>query len=153
MAQWPPALDSAVLFVTDLRPFTERPHTDYIVVHCAMTPPDMDIGVSEIDQWHRDRGWNGIGYHYVIRRDASVEQGRPDDVQGSHVKGFNNLTIGVCLVGGHKGFDYTRGQMEALERLLNSLLLKYKRARVTGHRDLDAYKECPWFDVGVWWDR
>ena len=61
----------------------------YLVVHCAATPPEMDIGAKEIDLWHRQRGWSGIGYHFVIRRDGRVEAGRPLDRPGAHAQGFN----------------------------------------------------------------
>jgi N-acetylmuramoyl-L-alanine amidase len=73
---------------------------DLIVIHCAYTSPKMDIGVKEIDEWHRARGWNQIGYHYVVRRDGTVEHGRSVKTVGAHVKGFNAKSIGVCLVGG-----------------------------------------------------
>ncbi len=47
-----------------------------IVVHCAATPPSMNIGAAEIRKWHTDKGWSDIGYHYVIRRDGTQEEGR-----------------------------------------------------------------------------
>ena len=48
----------------------------YIVVHCSYTPEQMDIG-ADIDRWHREKGWMMIGYHKVIRRDGTIEDGRP----------------------------------------------------------------------------
>lgn len=112
----------------------------------------MDIGVEEIRQWHLEKGWTDIGYHYVIRRDGNVEEGRQDDQMGAHVKGYNQVTLGICLVGGWKGkFDFTRKQMDALEALVSALLLKYKKAVVKGHRDIDNKKTCPGFDVPQWW--
>ena len=44
---------------------------DYIVIHCAATKPNMDVGVSEIRGWHRQRGFSDVGYHRVIRRDGT----------------------------------------------------------------------------------
>ena len=53
---------------------TPRTKTDMIVIHCASTPASMDIGVKEIKKWHvEDNKWDDIGYHYVIRRDGTLE--------------------------------------------------------------------------------
>lgn len=123
---------------------------DKIVIHCADTPADMDIGRDEIDRWHRERGWNQIGYHWVIRRDGTAERGRPESVQGAHVKGHNRDSIGVCLVGGKGGFNFTRAQMDALNSLCSKLAKSYPDAEFMGHRDLDAGKDCPCFDVKAW---
>ena len=79
--------------------FRKRRETRDIVVHCSATPPKMDIGVREIRTWHIKRGFVDVGYHYVIRRDGSVETGRPHDTQGAHVRSFNKFSVGICLVG------------------------------------------------------
>ena len=34
-----------------------RESTEYIMIHCAATRADMDIGAADIDRWHRQRGW------------------------------------------------------------------------------------------------
>jgi N-acetylmuramoyl-L-alanine amidase len=122
-------------------------HIERIVVHCADTPASMDIGVDEIDRWHRDRGWSGCGYHYVIRRDGEIEHGRPESIMGAHVRGYNRNSLGICLVGGKGGFNYTRAQMKALEELVGRLRQKYTQATVEGHCDLDTGKTCPNFNV------
>ena len=123
---------------------------DKIVIHCADTPADMEIGRDEIDQWHRERGWDGIGYHWVIRRNGYLERGRPESKQGAHVRGHNRNSIGVCLVGGKDGFNFTRGQMASLDRLCTDLLDRHPGAKILGHRDLDGSKRCPSFDVVAW---
>jgi N-acetylmuramoyl-L-alanine amidase len=117
----------------------------------------MEIGAAEIRKWHTDpkpkgNGWSDIGYHYVIRRDGTVEEGRDMDAVGAHVKGYNEVSLGICLVGGWKGqFDFTRRQMDALEALVSALLLKYNKAVVRGHRSYNSKKSCPGFDVETWW--
>ena len=127
-------------------------HIDLIVVHCADTPALMDIGVKEIREWHIEKGWSDVGYHYVIRRNGSIEKGRDDSTPGAHVRGFNKISLGICLVGGWKGnFDFTRKQMQALEGLLKELLEQYPRAIIKGHNQLDSDKACPGFDVEQWW--
>ena len=128
----------------------------FIVIHCAYTLPEMDIGVRDIDRWHRDRGWKSCGYHYVIRRDGRVENGRHENTMGAHVKGFNESSIGVCLVGGkgRKGPDcnYTSQQWDELHRQITTLTRKHPDADVVGHRDLNSSKECPVFSVRDWWN-
>ena len=130
----------------------------YLVVHCSATPPKMDIGVKEMRQWHIDRGWFDIGYHKVIRRDGSIEDGRPLDMPGAHAREWNRNTIGICLIGGVKEHNhdfsednFTKSQYEALKTLLNELMPKYPNANVIGHRDLPyVNKGCPSFDVQAW---
>lgn len=148
--------------------FKTRASTDLIVVHCSATKPTQDIGVREIDQWHRQLGWLAIGYHFVIRRDGTVEQGRPSNTVGSHVQGRNANSVGICLVGGidSKGkaeMNYTEAQLQALFMLIQSILATYTKATVVGHRDLSPDKDgdgvveehewlkaCPCFNVSEW---
>lgn len=120
---------------------------DMLVVHCSDTPASMDIGAEEIDQWHKERGWSGIGYHYVIRRDGTLEPGRPLEKSGAHVRGFNRNSIGICLVGGKGGFNFTAHQIDSLRSLIHRLRTQFPGAAVLGHRDLDAGKECPQFSL------
>lgn len=129
---------------------------DYIVIHCAATPATMDIGAEEINRWHRQRGFWKIGYHYVIRRDGSLEAGRDLTEIGAHVKGFNSRSIGVCLVGGidEDGMpenNFTGDQFGALKCLLLYLRGHFPDAEIVGHRDLpDVNKDCPSFEVKQW---
>ena len=129
-----------------------------IITHCSDTPAGMDIGAAEIRKWHTDpppmgRGWNDIGYHYVIRRNGSLEKGRPDDVVGAHVEGHNAHSIGVCMVGGGKGIcNFTQQQWSRLQTLITELELHYPNATVCGHRDLNPAKACPSFDARAWWN-
>lgn len=133
----------------------KRLKTDYIVVHCADTKADMDIGKKEIDQWHKARGWKGIGYHDVIRRDGTLEFGRGKDDVGAHVEGYNTTSVGICLVGG-KGEDgepennFTPEQFKTLERVLDFYKIQHPSAAIVGHRDLNPHKACPCFDVKQW---
>jgi len=139
-----------------------------IVIHCSATTPDEDIGVTEIRRWHLAQGWSDIGYHYVIRRDGTIENGRPVEIEGAHVKGFNANSIGICLVGGVNTRDkaeknFTREQFNALAEFLERLRAQYPNTRICGHRDLspDAngdgvieaiewLKDCPCFDAAGW---
>lgn len=135
-----------------------RLKTSYIAIHCSATRPSMDIGVKEIRQWHKNQGWEDIGYHYVIRRDGKLERGRAEGVMGAHVAGYNSTSLGVCLVGGvdPKDFrkpqnNFTPEQFATLKELLTRLCDKYPDARVLGHRDFPRVsKACPSFDARAW---
>lgn len=130
---------------------------EQIVIHCSATQPHQDIGAQEIDGWHKKRGWSGIGYHYVIRRNGAIEKGRPDDKAGAHVQGHNSRTLGICLIGGLNAEgrarpDYTPEQWQTLELLVRHLKSQHMRAEVLGHRDFPGVnKACPCFDVDDWW--
>jgi len=77
-----------------------RKDTDTIVIHCTQTPDTMDIGADEIKKWHKNRGFDTIGYHFVIRRDGHVDKGRDINYVGAHAVAVNGTSIGVALVGG-----------------------------------------------------
>lgn len=135
-----------------------------IVVHGAWTRPDQDIGVEEIRAWHLDRGFEDIGYHYVIRRDGTVEIGRSLEFLGAHVKGHNSESVGICLAGGKpKGdvdidgswdFNYSEEQLKALTGVIAALILQWPSIQnIKGHRDYPGVtKDCPGFDVQVFYD-
>jgi hypothetical protein len=72
----------------------------YLIVHCSATSEKQDIGAKEIDSWHRAKGWSGIGYHFVIRRDGTIEQGRALHKYGAHAYGYNKVSLGICMIGG-----------------------------------------------------
>ena len=134
--------------------FTPRKETNAIFVHCSATKPSMDIGVREIRQWHKEKGWLDIGYHFVIRRDGTVEAGREQSAVGSHVQGHNSDSVGVCLVGGidAKGnfeANFTPEQMRALKGLLHELRGTYPKAVIRAHHDV-APKACPSFNLSRW---
>lgn len=142
----------------ELKPWVVlRKVTNYLVIHCAATTPTMDIGVKEIKEWHLKRGMSDVGYHYVIRRDGTRERGRLLSEQGAHVLGHNFDSVGVCLVGGvdHKlqpENNFTDAQWATLYLTLKELMETYPQAVIVGHRDLDALKACPSFDVSQYVD-
>lgn len=111
-----------------------------IVIHCTATRAGVPVTVPDIDRWHKNRGFAGIGYHYVVGLDGTIEKGRPDHRVGAHVKGHNWRSIGVVYVGGldenMKPTDTrTDAQKQALTDLLITLKEKYPNARISGHRD------------------
>lgn len=127
-----------------------------IIIHCSATPKSMNIGVAEIREWHLDRGWNDVGYHFIIRRDGTLEEGRDLSTPGAHARGHNSHSWGICLVGGidaegNAEFNYTNEQMKTLGETLDLLNQLSPEAEVVGHRDLpNVHKACPCFDVRAW---
>lgn len=137
----------------------ETNNVRFITLHCAATRPSMQVGVKEIRAWHKAKGWSDIGYHFVIKRDGTVEKGRPLNQTGAHVQGWNQNNIGICLVGGlnEKTFapedNFTREQWRSLKPLVAELRPKTAggAAKVVGHRDFpDVHKACPCFEAKAW---
>lgn len=147
-----------------------RRATEFIVIHCSATPGSSDIGVEEIRRWHvEERGFEDIGYHYVIRRDGVIELGRPVMAIGAHVKGNNYNSVGICMVGGlddrgRPKSNFTEAQWASLFFLVRTLHRIFPTAIVRGHRDFSPdtnhdgvitpdewFKACPTFDVDKWW--
>lgn len=122
----------------------------YLIIHAADTPVSMDIGAKEIRRWHTvENGWSDIGYHYVIRRDGTVEKGRDDKTPGAHAVGYNTESLGICMVGGKPDCNYTAAQWRTLDDLVKRLLRDHRGAKVIGHRDVSS-KPCPMFDAKSW---
>ena len=123
-----------------------------IIVHCTATPEGREVSVNEIRQWHKQRGFSDVGYHYIVHIHGEVENGRDVDIIGAHCSGHNAHSIGVCYVGGmdkaNKKPKDTRtlAQKAALLKLLEELKQLYPNARIYGHRDFAA-KACPSFDA------
>lgn len=121
---------------------------ELLVVHCSDTNDNLDIRAVDIHKMHLDFGWEGIGYHKIICRSGKVENGRPEYWIGAHVKGKNDISLGVCLVGKDK---FTREQFASLEKLLRSWRYLYPKAKIIGHCDTgNTEKTCPNFDVINW---
>ena len=129
-----------------------------IIIHCSATREgDDSINAEVIDRWHKKRGWKGIGYHFLVLIDGSIETGRMIDKCGAHTKGMNCSSIGVCYIGGvesernedgkYEAKDTrTTEQKETLLELLHVLRKMYPDAKIHSHRDFAA-KACPSFDA------
>lgn len=130
-----------------------RTSTEYIVVHCSDSKAGQThVDVKVIDQWHRQRGWLMVGYHYVITRLGVLQTGRKLDVAGAHVAGHNHHSVGICLVGGRGDNEkpqdnFTPDQFNILHALLKDLRALYPKAKIVGHWELDPKKACPVFDI------
>ena len=123
-----------------------------IIIHCSATPEGKDFTVEQIRRWHQARGFNDIGYHYIVYRDGSVHLGRPLQYIGAHCLGHNAHSIGVCYIGGMSADNRspkdtrTPEQRAAMLALVRKLRAAYPDASVHGHREF-ANKACPCFDA------
>lgn len=145
---------------------------DSIIIHCSATKAGQDLRAKDIDLMHKQRGFNQIGYNFVIDLDGTVENGRSLSIDGAHcnTKGFSGISynkhsIGICYIGGldanGKAKDTrTDAQKNALRNLVAKLCKEYPIIELLGHRDtspdldgsgevepVEYIKVCPCFDV------
>jgi len=118
-----------------------------IVVHWSDS--GKDTTVDQIRGWHKSKGWQDIGYHYVITYDGEIKHGRSLDLDGAHCPGKNKTHIGICLVASPTT-DATDKQLNELAYLIKVLRRKYDTINeVIGHKD--AYPTmCPGNKIYKW---
>lgn len=123
-----------------------------IIIHCSATPQGRHVTAKDIDSWHRARGFNSIGYHYVVLLDGTVETGRPLSTVGAHCLGQNSCSIGICYIGGllkdckTPADTRTPAQKQALRSLVAELKKRFPGVTLHGHCEF-ANKACPCFDI------
>lgn len=123
-----------------------------LIVHCTATPEGRDATVADVNKWHKDKGYDMIGYHYLIDLKGNILKGRDEERIGAHTIGSNYDSIGIAYVGGmdkemKKSKDTrTLEQKNSLILLLTNLKKKYPLAQIYGHRNF-AKKDCPSFDA------
>lgn len=126
---------------------TRRTYTNLIVIHHT-GGADIDASAEQIHDWHLNQNppWAGIGYHFVIRKDGTIERGRPVDTVGSHAYGYNAHSIGIHLSGDFETAFPTMAQIEMTAMLIANLCADYcipiDKAHICGHCDLMA-TDCP----------
>lgn len=121
-----------------------------IVLHCSDSPAGRGDDAETIHAWHKERGFDGIGYHFVIRENGYLEAGRPLYWEGAHVRGHNSNSIGICMIGnGH----YSEAQLDTAAGLCADLLNNFPNAKLYGHYELDPNKSCPKYPMSKFRDR
>ncbi len=124
----------------------DKKNIKFLVVHCSDTRDDWIT--SDIHKLHLEFGWDGIGYHKVIEKSGDIVNGRPEYWVGAHVKGYNDKSLGVCLIG-KKNFNNL--QLKSLKNVLSNWKNLYPKSQILGHRDIvTTHKTCPNFDVKKW---
>lgn len=122
-----------------------------IILHCSATKEGQYFDVKDIDRWHKNNGWAGVGYHYVVLLDGTIQVGRFESKIGAHTKGLNTNSIGVCYIGGLDAESQpkdtrTPEQKKSIINLVKELETRYPEATVHGHNEFAA-KACPSFNV------
>ena len=133
-----------------------------VIVHWTETHTNKNIGSEEINDLHLKMGLDGIGYHYVIRRDGSLQRGRPVNIQGQHATEADTETIGIVFVGGinvptgtpnSENFlssqSLTRSQINTFDHFCRAIYKVYSGISILGHVDVDSLGTNidPGFDV------
>lgn len=118
---------------------SKRSSTDYIVLHHAEA---SKCTVEDVDRWHKNNGWSGIGYHFFVRKDGTIYEGRPLDTMGAHVSGKNNCSIGICAEGRYTAETMPDLQKKAICELIVYLKGKYPNAKLVGHGEIGD-SDCP----------
>lgn len=130
----------------DYSQLSNRTKTDMVVIHHTGNPTDDDLSAEEINASHQAQGWTCIGYHYVIRKDGTIEEGRPHWTVGAHAYGDNDHTIGIHVCGNFEIGEPTQAQIESLAMLLANVCYDYglpiDKDHVVAHRDLMATACC-----------
>ena len=131
----------------NFRPLSERDATDMIVLHHTGSDEDVDVSAESIHGYHLSIGYAGIGYHFVVRKDGTIERGRPEWAEGSHAYGENYHTLGIHLSGDFTFAKPTEQQIENTALLIAHLCTDYSipmdRAHIVGHREVNADTDCP----------
>ena len=129
----------------DFSSLSERSVTDMVVIHHTGCN-DIDATAEQIHGWHKQNGWAGIGYHYVVRKDGTIERGRPEWAIGSHAYGENSHTIGIHVSGDFEQAEPTTEQVENCCELIADICTRYgipiDREHIVGHGELMA-TSCP----------
>jgi len=123
-----------------------------IIIHCSASPRHYTR--EHVDEWHRERGWEGIGYHYVIQAGGVVRKGRRDDENGAHALRYNTKSLGVCVMcNPAEGYPESQEQWRALVYLVSDLCLAYgmNHGMVLGHCEVDPDRkpDCPGFSMAA----
>lgn len=116
-----------------------RKATNKIVLHHAAA---STCDARTVHTWHLGRGFSGIGYHFLVRKNGTIERGRAENLVGAHVTGHNSDSIGICFEGNFETETMGEAQKNAGSELVEYLKKKYSIGIVVRHKDLAA-TACP----------
>ncbi|AXH71420.1 lysozyme [Pelagibacter phage HTVC105P] len=134
-----------------------RKRTDFIVIHSTKTKPSENLGVKEITKKQRKEGFFHCAYHFIIKRDGTIEEGRDIEMSGAILPInqpliTNQNSIAIALVGGlsqdgaNLDTNFTFKQFVSLRDLVKKLKKKYS-VEVVGCRNAINSNSCMSFDV------
>ena len=132
------------------------------VVHWTETFKNQNITAEDVHEWHIDKGYTGIGYHYIITRDGKLQRGRPLNLIGDHAQEFNHnrYSIGIAFVGGLNAStgtknpdrflsseSFTRSQMDTFTMFCEAFYTVIPAGQAWGHSDVSISNKDPGFNV------
>ena len=112
-----------------------------VVIHHSAS---HDVSANTIDDWHKERGFKEIGYHFVIRQDGSIEPARDFKSAGAHALGRNTSHLGICLTGNFTSAAPSIEQLDSLIRLVRGLKSRYDIKSVEQHHENCPGEGFPW---------
>ena len=116
---------------------------EYIVIHHAGASVHVNQTAMQIHNFHKSRGWAGIGYHFWIEFDGTVSAGRSLGHRGAHVgPEYNGRSWGIGLAGNFNIGTPTKAQWESLVALTGHLKENAPHAKIVGHSHLQS-TSCP----------
>lgn len=119
--------------------FVNRTSTKQIILHHAEA---SNCTVEDINRWHLNNGWTGIGYHYFVRKDGTIYRGRPENAIGAHAVGANTNSIGICAEGRYNVETMPEAQKNAIKELIADIKSRYGNLAVKGHKEV-SNTSCP----------
>jgi N-acetylmuramoyl-L-alanine amidase len=118
-----------------------------IIIHCSASDNPEHDDISVIRKWHKEKGYDDVGYHYFIRKNGVIQKGRKLFEVGAHCKNHNSNTVGICLSGNKK---FTSAQFKAAALIvhdLDEILPNLMPNPVYPHSFFDENKTCPNFPI------
>jgi len=128
-----------------------RKQTNCVIFHHSLS---VSGNVDIIRQWHKTRGFEDIGYHYVVIPTGEIQKGRDVRLVGAHSRddGRNGDSIGVCLVGDMRRSGPTEDQIQACSGLYHRLCRAYsKTLAIEFHRPVWMDNACPGKCLDRWY--
>lgn len=115
----------------------------HIVLHTLAF--DGEANIDRVRRWHLDRGWKDVGYHWLIRRNGSLEQGRTEDEEGAHAVNYNSRSVGIAFEGHGDHEMWTLPQVLTAVKLCDRISNQYgiPPHNILGHSETGAPKTCP----------
>ena len=122
-----------------------------IIVHCSDSDLPEHDDVEVIKSWHKKRGFSDVGYHYYVKKDGTIQEGRYIGLIGAHCVTQNVVSVGVCLGG---KYDFPAAQMKGARIIIENLMMRYKipKTEIYPHNHFNHHKTCPNFEIARIWD-
>lgn len=120
--------------------YTSMKKIEGIVLHNSGVTVEQSVEI--IHNYHKNKGWAGIGYQYYVRKDGKVYKGRPESMAGAHCVGVNDISIGVCAEGNFNEETMKEVQKQAIIELVKDVKTRYNIQWIRGHKEMTA-TSCP----------